>query len=203
MHQLIVLSGVSGSGKTALSDIILGRHPHTNYARFRIPELTRVVTCTTRTPRTGEREGEHYFFRTLPEFEALWTAGKLLERAQPNDHHYGVLREAIDYALDISDALVILEGEGVLKAHTAYPESSLIYIEPPSREVIHARMRGRGDSKEVVAFREHFLPQEVAKLTRAVEAYGDRAYPLNNHGRIEEAAEIIQHTIECIRLKNK
>ncbi len=85
MARLTVLSGPSGVGKGTVVEAVRRRHP----------EIWVSVSVTTRRPRPGETDGEHYFFVDDAGFEALIAAGELLEYARYGGQRYGTPRRAV------------------------------------------------------------------------------------------------------------
>ncbi|RYD24959.1 MAG: guanylate kinase, partial [Verrucomicrobiaceae bacterium] len=81
---LLLVSGPSGSGKTTLCK----RLSQSGEARHSI-------SCTTRAPRAGEVDGEHYHFVTLSQFEEKLAAGEFLEHALVHGNRYGTLRSEV------------------------------------------------------------------------------------------------------------
>ena len=141
----IVISGPSGSGKTTICQRILADDPLAAYS----------VSVTTRPPRPGEVDGDHYEFVTEGEFDALVADGALAEWAVVHGYRYGTRRSVIDAHLaDGEDVLMDLDVQGGMSMRKAYPESLLVFIQPPSHEVLEARLRNRAtDSEEVISTR--------------------------------------------------
>jgi guanylate kinase len=81
---LFVISAPSGAGKTTLVE-----------ALRQSPDFVYSVSCTTRTPRAGEIEGEDYQFSSAAEFHARAEAGDFLEYAQVHGDYYGTLRKPL------------------------------------------------------------------------------------------------------------
>ena len=146
---LLVVSGPSGSGKTTLckrlSDSGKARHS---------------ISCTTRRPRHGEVDGDHYHFVTTAEFEAKLAAGEFLESALVHGNHYGTLRsEVLDHLEAGTDVVMDIDVQGAAKVRAsddAAIQRALVdlFVMPESREELEARLVGRGtDSAETIALR--------------------------------------------------
>ncbi len=139
---------------------LLRRYPE-NYALS--------VSATTRSPRPGEEEGREYFFRTTAQFEEMIAQDALLEYARYVNNYYGTPKAYVQEQL-LAGKNVILEIEiqGALLIKEKFPETLLIFVTPPSAEILRRRLIGRGtETAEVIA----------SRLARAVEeAEGVEAY---------------------------
>jgi guanylate kinase len=140
---LVVLSGPSGVGKgTVVAAAIAARGEAS--ARLRGS-----VSVTTRPRRPGEVEGEHYFFRSAEQFDAMVREDSLLEWATYLDHHYGTPRDWVDAELNAGhDVVLEIEVQGAQQVREHCPEAVLVYMLPPSREELRRRLAGRGSDDE-------------------------------------------------------
>lgn len=136
-HLLLVLSGPSGVGKGTIVNHLLRQG---NYALS--------VSCTTRTPRSGEREGKEYFFVTKDEFLHLIENGGLLEYNNHFGNYYGTPKKFVDEKLQDYDVILEIEVDGALQVKKSHPDAVLIMILPPSVEELHARLVHRGSETE-------------------------------------------------------
>ena len=94
-------------------------------------------------------DGVNYFFKTENEFIAMIDEGKLLEYAKVFDHYYGTPLEYVREKLEAgSDVLLEIDVQGALNVRKVYPDAVLVFIEPPSMEVLEQRLRGRGTEDE-------------------------------------------------------
>jgi len=144
---LIVISAPSGAGKTTITKRILAAHPG---------ELMFSVSATTRAMRPGEREGVDYFFLTREKFEELIRAGGLIEYEEIFGNYYGTPTEEIERAKRMNKSLLFdIDVKGGISIRTKYPtESQLIFIAPPSLEVLESRLTSREtENPEVIARR--------------------------------------------------
>jgi guanylate kinase len=156
--KLIVLTGPSGVGKGTLLRSLLERHP----------ELYLSVSATTRQPRPGEIDGQHYYFVSRDKFEQMVSAGELLEWAEYAGNYYGTPRAPVEQQIQLGQ-LVILEIEvvGARKINQTFPTALRIFILPPSFAELEQRIRGRGqDSEEAISRR---LSRAKAELEAADE----------------------------------
>ena len=159
---LVVISAPSGAGKTTLVHQLLTHRPN----------LVRAVTCTTRPPRTGERDGADYYFFSQAEFDRRLAAGEFIEHAIVYGFSYGVLKsELLGQLRRGHDVLlnVDVQGSATIRARAlADPELGralvMVFLTPPSLAVLEHRLRHRAtDAEEVIARRLGVAQREVAQ----------------------------------------
>ena len=132
--KLIVISAPSGAGKTTIAREILKRNPSCAFS----------VSATTRPMRAGEVDGRDYFFLSREEFERRVHAGEFVEWEEIFGNLYGTLRSEIDRALLAGRHLLFdVDVKGGLSIKRHYPHALLIFIEPPSLEVLRQRLHNR------------------------------------------------------------
>jgi guanylate kinase len=156
--SLFVIAAPSGAGKTSLVKEVLARDP----------SLKVSVSHTTRKPRAHEVPGEHYHFVGVDEFKRLRDAGEFLEHAEVFDNFYGTGRAQVE-ALRNAGRNVILEidWQGARQVRAALPDAHTVFILPPSRSELEARLRNRKtDSEEVIARR---LRDSIADMSHYAE----------------------------------
>lgn len=107
------------------------------------------TSATTRSPRPGEVDGEHYFFIDRDEFEARIASGEVLEWAEYGGHLYGSLRREVEPKLEAGiNVFLDIENEGGKQIKQTFPEAILIFVRPPSLAELESRLVGRGDTSE-------------------------------------------------------
>ena len=150
--MLIVVSAPSGGGKTTLCDQLLAKHP----------KITRAITCTTRAPRDGERDGVDYFFLDRDTFEAKVTAGDFLEHATVYENRYGNLKsEVLNKLLSGRHVLLNIDVQGAASIREAAKSVEelndrlvSVFLTPESMDELENRLRKRGsESDEMLARR--------------------------------------------------
>lgn len=137
--RLFVISGPSGAGKgTLLAEL-----------RKQRPDLGLTVSATTRSPRPGEVDGTSYYFLSDEEFRRRIAAGEFVEWAAVHGHLYGTLVTEVKRLLAKGHSLVLeIDVQGALNVRKVYPDAVLVFIEPPSLQVLEERLRGRGTEDE-------------------------------------------------------
>ena len=157
---LIVISAPSGAGKTTLCQQLLAA----------CPEVTRAVTCTTRTPRTGEAEGVDYYFLDAAAFLRRVDAGEFIEHATVYGYSYGVLRsELLTKLRQGQDVLLNVDVQGAATIRSQALEDPelrrslvMVFLVPPSPTELEQRLRKRAaDSEEVIQRRLGAARQET------------------------------------------
>ncbi len=152
-----VLTGPSGVGKGTLVARLRERHP----------ELWLSVSATTRAPRTGERDGIHYFFHSKERFHELVQSGGLLEWAEFAGNCYGTPRQPVrERVAKGIPVLLEIELEGARQVRNSLPEAMQIFLAPPSIEELENRIRGRGtEAEEAIQRRLKRAKEELAAQT--------------------------------------
>ena len=160
-HQtgsLIVLAGPSGVGKGTLLGQLLQRHPSIQVS----------VSATTRHPRPGEINSQHYFFMSKSRFKAMVENGELLEWAEFAGNCYGTPKAPVERAIARGQQVVLeIELLGARQVRESFPEAKQIFVMPPSTDTLERRIRRRGqDSEAAIAQR---LARAKAELAAADE----------------------------------
>ena len=143
--HLYVIAAPSGAGKTSLLQALMRRRPSVGFS----------VSCTTRKPRQGEQDGRDYHFIERDEFERLRTAGEFIEHANVFGNLYGTRRSVVEKALaEGRDLILEIDWQGAKQVRARLPEAIQIFILPPTRAELEARLRRRGsDSEDSIARR--------------------------------------------------
>jgi len=132
--RLIVVSGPSGAGKSSLI----------REALEAVPELAYSVSATTRPPRPGEVDGEHYGFLSREEFERLIEEGKFLEWAPYSGNLYGTLEGKVQEMLDAGRSVILeIELQGARQVRQKRPDAVMVFVRAPSLEETRRRLSGR------------------------------------------------------------
>lgn len=138
---LIVISGFSGAGKGTLMKKLME-----NYNQYALS-----ISMTTRAPREGEVDGREYFFATREQFEDKIKQGGFIEYAQYCGNYYGTPKDYVEKQLEEGkDVILEIEIQGAMKVKEQFPDAVLLFVMPPSGEVLHQRLVGRGTETEDV-----------------------------------------------------
>lgn len=131
----VILSAPSGGGKTTIARRLLERRGDLGYS----------VSCTTRAPRDGEVDGRDYRFLSREAFETAVSRGEFAEWAEVHGNLYGTLRTEVERVLGTGrHVLMDIDVQGARQFHTAFPQTVLVFVLPPSGEVLKSRLTGRG-----------------------------------------------------------
>jgi guanylate kinase len=171
--RVIVITGPSGVGKGTLIRGLLERWP----------QLELSVSATTRAPRPGEQPGRHYHFMDEDEFDRRVRAGEFVEHATYSGSRYGTLRSELEGRLGQGVPVVLeIELQGARQVREAMPEAVQVFIAPPSRDALRARLVGRGtDTGEQIEAR-------LSTAERELEAQPEFAHVVVND-RLEQATD--------------
>ena len=117
---------------------------------------------TTRSPRPGEKEGESYFFVTKEQFEKTIEENGFIEYAQYVGNYYGTPRAYVEEQMRSGkDVILEIEIQGAHKVKALYPDAILIFVTPPSAQILKERLTGRGtETAEVIKKRMDRAAQE-------------------------------------------
>jgi guanylate kinase len=134
--RLVVLAGPTAVGKGTVAAYIKEHHPDIHLS----------VSATTRAPRPGEVDGEHYFFVDDAEFDRMVDGGELLEHATVhNAYRYGTPRGPIEKALAAGRTVLLeIDLQGARQVREADPSATLVFLLPPSWDELVQRLVGRG-----------------------------------------------------------
>ena len=163
---MLVLSSASGAGKSTISKALLKTDG----------DLTMSVSATTRPMRSGEVEGQDYYFIDQEKFEAMARDGEFLEHATVFENSYGTPTAPVEKALSEGrDVLFDVDWQGTQQlAENALNDLVSVFILPPSIEELERRLHSRAqDSDEVVAKR-------MAKATSEMSHWREYDYIIVN-----------------------
>lgn len=171
--KLFVISAPSGTGKTTLINAMVASH-------ISGCPLKQVITYTTRKPRTGEINGVDYYFITIEDFKQKIQEGFFLEWSNWYHNYYGSARSILYEVAHGARLIIILDRQGAKSVRKIYPLAELIWIQPPSLELLKSRLIQRGDDPQAI---------EVRLKKAAIELEQEKNDPFYDH-------VIINHSLE-------
>jgi guanylate kinase len=188
---LYIVSGPSGSGKSAIAGAVLKS----------LPTLKFSVSYTTRAPRGNERDGVEYHFVSKEIFETLIGNNALIEWAQVYGHYYGSEGKSIDDLLDQGlDVLLDIDVQGAATIRGKRRDAVSVFIMPPSYQALRERLENRKlDKRYVIEQRLRISCDEIMRykdfdyliindeLSRSTDEL--RAIILGSHCRMERRFE--------------
>lgn len=185
--SLFIVAAPSGAGKSSLVNALLAR----------VPGIRLSISCTTRAPRPGESEGEHYHFVDLERFRRGLAAGEFLEHAQVHGNHYGTPRSAVEPVLAAGeDVLLEIDWQGARQIRQAMPGCVSVFILPPSRAELERRLRTRAQDDEAT------IARRLAAAREEIAHCGEFDYLVVNDV-FERALEDLAHIFLARRLRRE
>ena len=178
--KLYVLSGPSGVGKGTLREKALTDKQNLVYS----------ISCTTRQPREGETDGIEYRFITHEKFQEWIEQDLFLEYAHVHSDFYGTLKEDVIKELNNGkNVLLEIDVQGALKVREKIPEAILIFVAPPSVEVLEKRLRDRHTESE------ESLKLRLSNAVKELELKNKYDYVIINDN-LEIASKELKNLIE-------
>ncbi|MCW8831795.1 MAG: guanylate kinase [Colwellia sp.] len=198
--NLFILSAPSGAGKSSLIKALLEQGEKESIRPMQVS-----VSHTTRDPRPGENNGEHYHFVSVDHFKKQIKHNAFYEYAEVFGNYYGTSEAAIDEQLAQGiDVFLDIDWQGAQQVRMKKPSVTTIFISPPSRQELENRLRGRGqDSEEIIASRmaqaqdecSHFQEFDYIVINDNFEqALADLTTIVKNQ-RLKRSQQVVQHKV--------
>lgn len=152
--NLFIVAAPSGAGKTSLVNALLEQDE----------TVCLSVSHTTRPPRSGEVNGRDYHFVSQQTFNEMRDQGVFLESATVFDNSYGTSADVVQGLLDEGkDVILEIDWQGAQQVRKNFPESTGVFIVPPSKAILEQRLRSRGqDNEEVIQRRMRDAENEIS-----------------------------------------
>ena len=185
---MVVLSSPSGAGKTTLTRRLLAENA----------DMTMSVSATTRPPRSGERDGEDYYFVTKTRFAELEEQGEFLEHAKVFDNHYGTPRGPVEEALmQGQDVIFDIDWQGAQQLTQAAPYDLVkIFILPPNMRELEKRLRTRAQDSDAV------IAKRMSKSEAEISHWAEYDYVIVNED-IETALQELLSIVRSERMRSR
>ncbi len=153
---LYIVSAPSGAGKSSLLRAL--------FDTGRAERLELSVSHTTRAPRPGEVDGSDYHFVSTDQFENMVSDNAFLEHARVFDNCYGTARATVEVRLAAGrDVVLEIDWQGARRVRELLPDTVSVFILPPSRAALEARLTARGqDDGDVIARRMRDAVNEMS-----------------------------------------
>ena len=163
--QLFIVAAPSGAGKSSLVNAVLAR----------TQGICLSISYTSRAPRPGERHAQHYHFVGKDEFERMVAAGDFFEHALVHGDYKGTARQSVEPQLAAGqDVLLEIDWQGAQQVKLKVPDALGVFILPPSREALEARMRSRGQDSEAT------IAKRLAAAREEMSHYGEFDFVIVN-----------------------
>jgi len=184
---VIVVSAPSGAGKTSVLSMVFKRYPEIKFS----------VSVTTRPPREGECNGVDYHFVNDETFSKMIENGEFAEWAVVYGNRYGTLKKTLEETIASEDILILdTDTVGAFSIKSMFPEAVLVFIVPPSPDVLKERLAKRNtESHERIAKRIADAPKEVSRMN-------EYDYIIINE-KLEDAAEKFCSIIDAEKQKTE
>ena len=175
---LTVVSGFSGAGKgTVMKELV------------KKPDYRLSISATTRLPREGEVDGREYFFLTREKFERMIESGQFIEHAEYVGNYYGTPKKYVEEQLEAGYNVILeIEIQGALHVKEVFPDALLLFIVPPSAQILKERLINRGTEDEATVNK---------RMNRAVEEaqYMEQYDYLVVNDKLDDCVEAVHHII--------
>lgn len=180
--NIFIISGPSGAGEDSIINGLKNYFP-----------IERAITTTTRTMRSGEAQGNPYYFINQKEFQEKIERGDFAEYAQEyNDNFYGITKSEMERVRHSGKiGIWKIEYKGVITAKKIFPEIKSIYIAPPSLEILKKRIMKRdGVSEEYLNERMEYTKEWI----KHEHVYDFKV--VNKEGKLDEAIKKVAGIIK-------
>ncbi len=185
LGTLFIISAASGTGKTSLVKELLATTKN----------LVVSVSHTTREPRRGEIDGEHYYFTNKEEFMRLVGEAEFLEHAEVFGNYYGTSKTAVNDLLNAGvDVILEIDWQGALQVKRQFKDAVLIFILPPNREALRSRLSNRAQDTLKV------IEERLAGAVREMQEYVNFDYIVINDD-FNQALNELQSIVCTYRLQ--
>ncbi len=202
----LILSSPSGGGKTTIARLLVERRHDVGYS----------VSCTTRPPRGEEKDGQDYHFLSLEDFDERVRRGEFAEWAVVHGNRYGTLKAEVDRVFQAGRHVIMdIDVQGARQFVASYPQSVLVFLLPPSADVLVARLTGRktedtsatrrrlesarDELREVAGYQYVVVNDDLETAYRQVSSIVDAE--VVRHARLPKVSGLVQGILEALNEK--
>jgi len=163
--RLYIVSAPSGAGKTSLVTALVKN----------LPKIKVSVSHTTRTKRPGEVDGVNYYFTSVAEFQQMIEMSKFLEFAEVYGNYYGTSQQWVEDTLaGGTDVILEIDWQGGRQIRRLIKDTVSIFIMPPNKQVLHARLIGREQDSDAI------IEQRLSQAHAEMMHYNEYEYAIIN-----------------------
>lgn len=192
--NLFILAAPSGAGKSSLINALLERHANSS---MHGNQMQVSVSHTTRAPRPGEKDGEHYHFVSKEAFESLIEQGVFFEWAEVFGNYYGTSRVVIEETLQRGiDVFLDIDWQGARQVKAQIPDTATIFVAPPSKDELLRRLTARNQDSDAI------IQQRMDKAVGEISHYHEFDFIVINDN-FEAALEELDAIVSARRLRKE
>ena len=157
MANIFIISAPSGTGKSSLIEGLIAKDT----------AIKKSISITTRKPRPGEQNGQHYFFTTEADFQVRLEDGEFLEHALVHGNWYGTSKALVEKELEKQNDLILeIDYQGAQVIRNQYPSSICVFILPPNKTALRSRLEKRNtDDIETIEQRLDAASNEISHIS--------------------------------------
>jgi guanylate kinase len=176
MANIFIISAPSGAGKSSLIEGLVAKDN----------AIKKSISVTTRQPRSGEQNGQHYFFTSEADFQTRINDGEFLEYALVHGNWYGTSKALVEKELEKQNDLILeIDYQGAQAIREQFPSSISIFILPPNKTVLRSRLEKR-NTDDIAT-----IEQRLNAASNEISHISDYQYAIINNSFDEALAELV------------
>ena len=176
MANIFIISAPSGAGKSSLIEGLIAKDN----------AIKKSISVTTRQPRSGEQNGQHYFFTSEADFQTRINDGEFLEYALVHGNWYGTSKALVEKELGKQNDLILeIDYQGAQAVRERFPSSISIFILPPNKTVLRSRLEKR-NTDDIAT-----IEQRLNAASNEISHISDYQYVIINNNFDEALAELV------------
>ena len=176
MANIFIISAPSGAGKSSLIEGLIAKDN----------VIKKSISVTTRQPRSGEQNGQHYFFTSEVDFQTRIKDSEFIEYALVHGHWYGTSKALVEKELGKQNDLILeIDYQGAQAVREQFPSSISIFILPPNKTVLRSRLEKR-NTDDIAT-----IEQRLNAASNEISHISDYQYVIINNNFDEALAELV------------